>query len=411
MTGGVPAPGPVRVRVCHVITKLELGGAQQNTLYTVRNLDRQRFEPSLLTGTGGLLDAEAAALPGVPHAFCPHLVREISPVRDARALAELVSRLREWRPHVVHTHSSKAGILGRLAAALTGVPIVVHSVHGWGFHPYQSPLVRGAYVLAERAAALATTRWIAVSEANAEAGVQYGIAPRDAFEIIHSGISLSRFREAAASGQLRAELALGPDVPLVGMVACLKPQKAPQDFVRVAAAVARAHPAAHFVLAGDGKLRGEVERMVRDAELTGRFHLLGWRRDPEVVVGDLDVLVLTSKHEGLPRVLPEAMAAGRPVVATAVDGSPEAIEDARSGFLRPFGDIEGLAAAVIELLGKPDMARQFGMEGRKRADAWDIDQMVRDQEALYERLATRAGLAPAGGFAVSPQGPDVAADG
>jgi glycosyltransferase involved in cell wall biosynthesis len=392
MSSGGGALPTRRLRVCHVITKLELGGAQQNTLYTVAHLDRALFEPSLIAGPGGLLDEDAARIGDIAFETSPRLVREVDPRRDPLSLADLTRRLRRLAPHVVHTHSSKAGVLGRAAAALAGVPVIVHSVHGWGFHPFQTAAKRSLFVAAERLAAAFTTHWITVSRANAEAGLAHGILSRERCDVIRSGIALQRFSEAGAARALRGELGLAEDVPLVGMVACLKPQKAPTDFVEVAAEVCRAHPRAHFVLAGDGELRGEVEQAVARTEVGDRFHLLGWRRDPETVIGSLDVLVLTSRHEGLPRVLPEAMAAVKPVVATAVDGSPEAVADGVNGRLHRVGDVAGMARSVAELLESPELAERFGRAGRERVAEWDIDRMVRQQERLYARLARRAGV-------------------
>ncbi|GAB4227736.1 MAG: glycosyltransferase family 4 protein [Acidobacteriota bacterium] len=395
-----------RPTVCHVITRLELGGAQQNTLYTCAHLDRQRFAVQLVSGPGGLLDDEARRLPDVTYEQCPALHREVRPGRDVRAYRDLVRRLRRLAPEIVHTHSSKAGILGRLAARRAGVPVIVHSVHGWGFTPTQPWPVRRAFVLAERLVARVTDRFIAVSRANVERGVAEGIAPRDRFTVIRSGIEIGRFRRAADSGEgeaLRCEIGVPQDAPLAGMVACLKPQKAPVDFVRLAARVASDVPDARFLLAGDGVLRGEVERAVREAGLGGRLHLLGWRRDTERVIAACDVLVLTSRHEGLPRVVPEAMAAGRPVVATAVDGTPEAVSPGETGFLREPGDVDGLAADVARLLRDPALRARLGAAARARVAEWDIDAMVRAQERLYGEMlacpARPAAPAPAAGRA------------
>ena len=374
------------LRVCHVITQLELGGAQQNTLYTVGHLDRQRFAPSLIAGVGGELDPEAKAL-DLPFLQIPELVRPIAPQSDAIALKKLTEGMHELRPDIVHTHSSKAGVLGRVAAALAGVPVIVHTVHGWGFHPGQTAAKRSLFVALEKMVTPLTTQLVAVSRANAATGQEYGIAAEAAFEIIHSGVELRRFREAQSSGALRRELGLQAHAPLVGMVACLKPQKRPEHFVAIAKHVLQRVTDAHFVLAGDGELRETVERAVSDAGLASQFHLLGWRRDPEAVVGDLDVLVLTSRHEGLPRVCPEAMSAGKPIVATAVDGTPEAVAHGVNGYVHPFGDIDAMAASVTKLLLDRDLAQRFGDAGRARAQAWDIDLMVRRQARLYETLA------------------------
>ena len=381
-----------RAAVCHAITMLELGGAQQNTLYTVGHLDPTRFRAMLVAGPGGILDADAARLPGVAFETCPHLVRPVAPLQDLQALWDLWRRFRRLRPTIVHTHSSKAGIVGRLAAFLAGTPVIVHSVHGWGFHPRQRSAERVLFTLLEWTAALVTSRLVAVSTANAQRGAALGIAPLERFTVIRSGIELAAHRAAADNGRLRSELGLAPDTPLAGMVACLKPQKAPLDFVAVAARVAAQVPGSHFVFAGDGELRAQLEQAVGAAGLRGRFHALGWRRDPEFIVGDLSVLVLTSLHEGLPRVVPEAMAAGRPVVATAVDGTPEAVRDGVTGFLHPPGDVEGLAASTARLLVDRELARAMGAKARTLVDEWDIDEMVRRQEDMYEELLREAGI-------------------
>ncbi len=370
------------IRVCHIITRLELGGAQQNTLYTIAHLDRSRFEPSLVAGTGGMLDAEARGLQA-PVRFVDTLRREVSPWRDAAALASLTRHLRRLRPHIVHTHSSKAGILGRWAAALAGVPHVVHSIHGFGFHPEQRRSARALFVSLERLTGrFCTTAFVAVSRANLEEGARLGICAPGRVTLIRSGVRLSDFRPREG-GRTEGE-------PLtVGMVACLKPQKAPLDFVQVAARVTRAGglPApVRFVLVGDGALRGEVERAIARERLTGVVSLPGWRRDGPALLRQLDVLLHTSRWEGLPRVFPEAMATGLPIVATRVDGAPEAIEEGVTGFLRDAGDLEGMASAVIELLRRPDLRERMGRAARERTTPWDIDAMVRRQERLYEAL-------------------------
>jgi glycosyltransferase involved in cell wall biosynthesis len=390
------------LRVVHVITKLELGGAQENTLYTLGHLDPARFSGLLVAGRAGLLveDARRAVREGRYEArFVPALVREIRPLCDAAALAALVRILRaELRsararggggpaPVVVHTHSSKAGVLGRAAARLAGVPIVIHSIHGFAFHPRQRAAVRRLWVALERLAARWTTHFVAVAQADVEEGVALGLFPRERATLIRSGIEVARF----AGGGLdraakRAELGVPADAPLAGMIGNFKPQKNPVDFVRLAARVAERVPAARFVLAGDGPLRGAVEAEARRLGIGGRLLLLGWRRDVDELIPCLDVLVLTSLWEGLPRVFPQAMAAGRPVVAYRVDGAPEAVEEGVTGFLVEPGDWEGAAARVAELLLDPVRAAALGSAGRARVGEFDAGEMVRRQEELYERL-------------------------
>ena len=395
----------VRTRVCHVITMLELGGAQQNTLYTVAHMDRSLFEPSLVAGTGGLLDGEAAGLPGVDVSFVPSLRREIRPASDLRALLELRRLFRRLSPDIVHTHSSKAGILGRWAAHLAGVPVIVHSIHGFGFHPGQNPVRRRLLVAAERAVAPITTRFIGVSRANLDLGTRMGLFDPQRAMLIRSGIELRRFLDPAPARGLREEIGAGPDDPLAGMVACLKPQKAPEDFVVAAAIAARKVPSARFVLAGDGELRPKVERALRREGMEGRFHLLGWRRDIHEIIRQLDVLVLTSRWEGLPRVFPEAMAAGVPIVACRVDGAPEAVEDGQTGYLCQPGDVAGIAGRMVLLLKDRNMARAMGAKGRSRVREWDIDEMVRQQELLYLDLLGSAASSLTG----EPAHPDIRA--
>jgi glycosyltransferase involved in cell wall biosynthesis len=378
-------------RVCHVITRLELGGAQDNTLHTVRGLG-PAFAVSLLSGRGGLLDDEARAIPGIELSFVPGLVRRPSPAHDLRAAWALYREMRRLKPDIVHTHSSKAGILGRMAARAAGVPVIVHTIHGFGFNDRQPASLRAVLVGMERLVAPWTTHTIAVSSAQIEAGAALGIVDRVRSSVIRSGVHLEAFRAAARRfpsprlAPLRRELRLPEGAPLVGMVACLKPQKAPVDFVEVAARVLAGVPTAHFVIAGDGELRPAVERRVEELGLAGRLHLLGWRRDIPEIMAALDVAVLTSLWEGLPRVVPEAIAAGRPVVATAVDGTAEILRDGDNAFVAAPGDREALARGVLRLLGDPALAVAMTARATPLLGEFDIDAMVRAQADLYRRL-------------------------
>lgn len=376
-----------RLRVLHAITMLELGGAQRNTLDTVAGLDRARFEVGLACAERGELFAEAARLPDVALFPLPHLRREVRPADDVRAFFELRVAIRSFRPDLVHTHSSKAGILGRAAARRESVPLVVHSIHGWAFGRHQTAPVRWAFLTAERLAARWTSHFIAVSRNNVDEGVRLGVLDRGRSTVIRSGIDLAAFRARQGGESVREELGIPATAPLVVQVACFKPQKAPERFVELAARVRTRLPEARFLLVGDGDLRGDLERRSAAAGLDGRLLLPGWRSDVPAVLAAATVVTLTSRFEGLPRVLVEARAAGVPVAAMDVDGVGEVIEDGTNGFLVPEGDTAALAARVVELIEDAALRRRFVEAGRHGLEEWDREEMVRRQERLYLECA------------------------
>ena len=376
-----------KLRIVHIIAKLELGGAQENTLYTVGHLDPDRFEPWLITGDEGILLAEARRIKNLNLVIVPELKREIPPGKEPIALikmAGILRRLRRENPAIlIHTHGSKAGILGRWAGWLARIPVRIHTFHGFGFNDYQNFFVRNLYFLIEWLTARVTTRMIFVSRNNLEKARRLGILKGEKGMIIRSGVSLAGFREARVDREAkRKELGFSPEYPLIGMVACLKPQKSPLDFARVARLVRDKFPNCGFILVGDGVLRPELEKLAGELNLGDGFKVLGWRRDMPEIMKTIDVLVLTSLWEGLPRVFPEALAAGTPVVATRVDGADEIIEEGINGFLRPPGDIQGLADRVIWWL--EDVRRREKIIS-PRLGEFEIDLMVRKQEELYRR--------------------------
>lgn len=388
-------------RVLHAITMLELGGAQRNTLDTCTLLDRRRFEVGLACADRGELLPEAREIAHLRLYELPHLRREVRPWHDLRALFELRKVIRDFAPDLVHTHSSKAGILGRAAARAEGVPVIVHSVHGWGFGPHQSPPVHATFLAAERVAARWTTHFVAVSHENLTQGAELRLfAPQQA-SVIRSGIDLDRFRHPVGGLEVRAELGIPPAVPLVVQISCFKPQKAPERFVRLAAALAPRFPDAHFLLVGDGELRRQLEALRQELGLEGKLHLPGWRRDVSAVLDAATVVTLTSRFEGLPRVVVEALAARRPVVAMAVDGVQEVLHDGVNGFAVAPGDEAGLATRVAALLADPELRARLAAAAGDGLEAFSHTLMVRQQEALYARLLAAAGreLPPAQGGA------------
>jgi len=392
------------IRVAHVITRLELGGAQDNTLHTVAQL-RAPYEAHLLAGPGGMLDAEAQQRLGDALTFVPSLVHPIRPVQDLLAVRDLARAFRRLRPAIVHTHSSKAGIVGRAAARLSGVPVVVHSIHGFGFHDRQPAWLRATLVAAEKLARPWTTHFVSVAGVHLARGAALGIVDRARASVVRSGVHLGALAAAAdraaaaGTGALRAALGLPAQGPIVGMVACLKPQKAPLDFVDAAARVASRRPDATFVMVGDGPLRPAVESHARALGLEGRLHVLGWRRDVPDLLAAFDVVALTSLWEGLPRVVPEAIAAGRPLVVTAIDGAAELLRHEEHALLVPPSDPAAAAGQVLRLLEDPALARRLVTAARPLLEEFDIDRMVREQESLYARLLQEAPGPVVEGFA------------
>lgn len=372
-----------RASVAHVITQLELGGAQQNTLYTVGHLDRSRFAPILLAGPGGALDGEARALGDVPLVTLPDLQRPIAAGSDLRALRELRAALRRLpRPLIVHSHSSKAGVLGRLAARSVGADAVVHSVHGFAFHDRQRPLVRAGYIAIERSLATLADAYVCVSSADRARGQRLGLFGRARVELIRSGIVFDEFRfSPEARRRVRHQLGIGDLTPVVGTVANFKPQKAPLDFVAVAQAVAAQRPDAQFVYVGDGEQRPAVEAALAHAGIGDRVHLVGWQQDVAAHLSAFDLFLLTSHHEGLPRSVLQARVNGCAVVATRTGGTDEVVDAAA---LADPGDVATLARLVTQRLDRT---------GRTAPGAIPVDllpfaaeQMVRDQERLYRQL-------------------------
>ncbi len=390
------------IKVCHIITKLELGGAQQNTLYTIGHLDRQTFQPLLITGSEGLLIEEANQQKDVAKHYLPELMREIRPWHDARALYHIIRILRRERlqdpqtPLIVHTHSSKAGILGRWAAKIAGCDRIVHSIHGFGFHPYQRRLKRWLFIALEWLTSWITDHFIAVSSENLETGVRLRLFTRDQAHLIRSGIDIERFRSDASEEtpeeqqqrrtRVLHSLHIPLHTPLIVMVACFKPQKAPLDFIRVIKIVSETFPRVHAIMLGDGILRPQIEALIAKLQLQETISLLGWRNDVAALLPLCRLFVLTSLWEGLPRVCPQAMAAGLPIVATRVNGIPEAVEDGVNGFLVAPGDVKGLAQKVVYLLQNPEKASEMGDSGRQRVQEFDIRRMVQQQEELYHSL-------------------------
>ncbi len=378
-----------RIRIAHVITRLCKGGAQENTFHTVRLADRDRFDVSLISGPatgaeGSIEDRVGAAEIEIVRE--PALVRQVSPLRDARALAGLVRKIRRGNFHIVHTHTSKAGILGRLAAKLAGVPIVVHTPHGNVFDGYFPPWKTRLFIAAERRTARWTDRLIELTPGGIEEHLAQGIGRRDQFVTIFSGIDLKPYSDARAQrAATRSTLGFREDEFVVGAVGRLEPVKGFSYFIAAAENIAARAPQARFVHAGDGSEASALR--AKAGALNGRVKFLGLRDDVPALMAAFDVLVVPSLNEGMGRVILEAGAAGTPVVASRVGGIPEIVRDGTTGLLVPPRDAQSIAAAVLSLAGDRAKARAMGESARRFvAPDFSLDRMIMRIEALYEEL-------------------------
>jgi len=373
-----------RIRVAIVITRLDLGGAQEVALETAARLDPARFDVALLAGPGGILDGEAKRRLGLRFVPVPSLVHPIRPWADLAAFFWLWAFF--WRGgfQVVHTHSSKAGLLGRLAARLAGVPTLLHTVHGWSFNDFQGAAAFKVFVGLERWLARLGGRLVVVAVSLREKGLLHGIGRPDQYVLLRAAVDTQ-----AWGGTPRSRAALKRLLPklkpkVVGVVANLKPQKAPLDFVRIAAAVAARRRDVDFVYVGDGPLRPQAEALALALGLKGRMHFLGWQREPRRLAAGMDVFLLPSLFEGLPCVFPQALSLGLPVVASAVDGAAEIVKEGHNGYLCQPRDLDAMADRVSALLEDPSLRRRLGAAARRSVPAdFDFDAMVRRSGELY----------------------------
>lgn len=379
------------IQVLHVITRLVVGGAQENTLLTVRNLEPTRYDISLASGPSGgpegSLEAEAAAL-GAAFFRIPHLVRSPNPVWDVLAFLSLYRLIRRNRYDIVHTHTTKAGLIGRLAARAAGVPIIVHTPHGHAFHGYLGALGSKALIFLERAIAKITDRIICLTEAEKEDHLRLGVGKPEKFVTIHSGVDIERFRSVAIDARdKRIQLHLPLTGPLIGCVARLVPVKGVHVLLEAVPIIRKSLPEATTVFVGDGSLREALERRASELGLDGAVVFAGLRRDVPELMHLFDVVVLPSLNEGMGKAAVEAMAAGRPVVGSRVAGIQNVVLHGRTGLLVTPGDPHELAEAIVAVLRNVGTSSAMGTAGRTWASAFSVADMIIEISRLYDALA------------------------
>jgi glycosyltransferase involved in cell wall biosynthesis len=381
------------MRVTHIITRLVIGGAQENTLASIAGL---RQKPGLdlqlisgpTTGPEGSLEETARGIPGLL-TLVPELVRPVHPLKDFIALRKLERILRERQPDLVHTHSGKAGILGRLAARRAGVPIIVHHIHGPSFGRFQSAPANWVFTAAERYAGRVTDHFFCSADAMRKLYLAAGIGQPARFTRIFSGFNLEPFLTATNDLALREQLGLAANHFVIGKVGRLFQLKGHADLISAFAQVLPQAPQARLLLVGDGRLRGELENQVRTLGLAGKVIFTGLVPPGEVArhVGLMDCLAHLSYREALSRALPQALAAAKPVVAYDFDGADEVCLENETGFVIRTGDIAGAARKLLQLAADTALRERLGRAGREFVKAnFSVEKMVDDQYHVYLKL-------------------------
>ena len=382
-----------KIRVMRIFSRLNVGGPSIHVVLLTADLDPARYDSTLVLGKEELHEGnlyELAQSKNLEPVIVPTLGRSIRPVDDFRSFITICRLIALHRPHVVHTHTAKAGALGRIAAPLMGVPVTVHTFHGSVFTGYFRKLPAAIYTLVERALARVTDAIVAVSPAVAEELAKKRLAPRHGIHTIPLGLELERFRSPPAKGRLRARLGLDRNIPLIGCVGRLVPIK---DVPTLLSAWTRLE-GAHLALVGDGPERARLESLARTLGVASRVHFTGFLSELETVYPDLDLVVNSSRNEGTPVALIEAMAAGIPVVATSVGGSPDLLQGGALGDLVPAGDPEALARALERALRRRDETDSRTHAARAAVlEHHRAKRLLHDMDTLYGTLRRRKGFA------------------
>jgi glycosyltransferase involved in cell wall biosynthesis len=384
------------IRVLHIITRMIVGGAQENTLLSVEGLDKMpEYDVVLLSGIDRGREGEllSRARETTNLIILPELGRAIHPFNDAVALWKLYRLIKKGGYHIVHTHSSKAGVLGRIAAWLAGTPLVVHTLHSLVFHDYQPWIVNRTWRLVKKICAPMTHHFISVSQIIVNKAIAAGVDKPEKFTTIYSGMELDWFLNADFdAAAVRREFGIPEDALVVGKVARLFPLKGHDELMDAAPEIVKRHPNMRFFLIGDGVLLEHLQERARKAGILENFVFAGLidrERIPEMISA-MDVLVHTSLREGLARVLPQALAMGKPCVSFDIDGAPEVVINDQTGYLIKPNDSVGLADAISKLLESASLREQMGAAGRKLVDPmFRAETMCEQISDVYKMLLER----------------------
>ena len=382
-----------KVKVLHIITRLIRGGAEHNTLLSVKGLAELGYDVSLAAGPSDKkegdieLDVRQA---GIKLRVFHNLVREISPLNDLMAFFGLYLFIKKERFDIVHTHVSKAGILGRWAAKLAGVPFIFHTTHGNYFYGYFNPLLTCFFIILERMTALITDKMITLTEVEQSQYLEQKIGKPSQYTTIHSGIDLNQFNPENIKGNhkdLRRVLGLHEDDFVVGSVGRIAPIKGHEYLIQAAPSIVKKIPRAKFLIVGDGPMRYEMEALATQLGLDEQVFFLGMREDVPELLSIMDAFVLPSRNEGMGRALVEAMAMGLPCVATSVGGVPEVVTDGETGLLVPAEEPKALAEAITRLAKDAELSKRLAQAAQRRAlSAFGAQTMVNQISAVYQNF-------------------------
>jgi glycosyltransferase involved in cell wall biosynthesis len=385
-------------KILHIITRLDMGGSAQNTLLTCLKLS-PKFEMVLVCGLSqesGMTGSEKKAVDtqmnkarvnGVKIIQTPSLLRRISPVNDIRAMCDLVRLIKIERPDVVHTHTSKAGTLGRIAAKIARIPIIMHTPHGHVFVGHFGPILSRIFLWIEKLFVPLTDRVVALTKGECRDYTDLNLYPKDQLVQIPSGVDIEKFKQVRVSVfEKKRSLGLAQNGLVVGFIGWLLPIKGPMHLLKAMEDVWQDYDDTVLVFIGKGDLDVDLRAEALKTNANGKVHFLGWRKDIDEIMPIFDIFVLPSLNEGMGRVLVEAMAAGKPVVASNVGGIPDLVKHEHNGLLVPPGDEKALAASIRQLIDNPQKAKLMGQRGRELCDKFSLEAMIGKIDNLYQEL-------------------------
>ncbi len=377
------------MKVLYLITRLDRGGSAKIFFNLIKALKADGMEVVMASGPSILPEEDPEVFSRenkIKFYLVPNLVRNPNPVKDIKAFFEILFILSREKPDVLHTHTSKAGFLGRIAGKLSNIKAVIHTPHGHVFYGYFNRVLSYVFFLLERLATVFTDKIIAITERERQEYIRLRIAGGEKIQTIPNGIHIEQFLSVSDNKKVRDELGVKPSVALIGWVGNLVGIKGCKYFIDAAGIIRKTFPDSAFLIVGDGPLKGELEKKTETMGLSDRIYFTGYRDDIPNILSSIDILVISSLNEGLGLVAIEAMASARPVVTTNVGGLPEVVIDGRYGFVVPPKDPNSIADAVLKILTNPSLKEKMGIEAKERAQIFDFRNTVKKTIALYHEF-------------------------